>query len=94
MPNCQLISNRTRRVSIFRTSVVAAILFMGLQGPAHAYLDPGTGSMILQGLLAAVAAAGFAISGYWAQIKSWFRRTPASDSDISKIEKEGERDPS
>lgn len=36
--------------------------------PAHAYLDPGTGSAILQGVIAAIAAVGIAGKLYWHRI--------------------------
>ena len=52
---------------------------------AWAYLDPGTGSLIVQSLIAALAAAGFALRLYWGRIRSWFRRSgsdgpPAGES--------------
>ena len=37
---------------------------------AHAYLDPGTGSIILQALLGLIAAIGATSSFYWKKIKS------------------------
>ena len=37
-------------------------------GPAFAYLDPGTGSIILQGIIAAVAAASVTARLYWHRI--------------------------
>lgn len=42
-----------------------AIVFSATTAPAHAYLDPGTGSMILQLLLGGFA--GIALAGklYW-----------------------------
>ncbi len=40
--------------------------------PAWAYLDPSTGWMIIQGLLASLAAAGVAIGTYWHRVKGWF----------------------
>jgi hypothetical protein len=43
-------------------------------GPAYAYLDIGTGSMLLQGLL---AGAGIVVAGathYWRRFLSFFRR--------------------
>ena len=45
---------------------------------AFAYLDPATGSILLQGLLAAIA--GIAVTGklYWGKIKAFFSRTPAN----------------
>lgn len=42
---------------------------------AFAYLDPGTGSLIVQSVVAAVAAAGFAIRLYWRRIRAWFSRS-------------------
>ncbi len=39
---------------------------------AYAYLDPGTGSMILQGVLAAVAGSMFFLRTYWYKVKSFF----------------------
>jgi|TARA_B110000259_G_scaffold174681_1_gene209239 hypothetical protein len=41
---------------------------------AFAYIDPGTGSIILQGLIAGIAAAGATISIYWTKIKSFFSK--------------------
>lgn len=41
-------------------------------GSAQAYLDPGTGSMILQGVLGAVAAIAVAGRIYWQRIKRLF----------------------
>lgn len=40
-------------------------------GPAHAYLDPGTGSILLQGLIAAVAGGLVAARLYWSKVKSF-----------------------
>jgi len=39
---------------------------------ASAYLDPGTGSMILQGIIAAIAVAGFTLKNYWYRILAFF----------------------
>jgi hypothetical protein len=35
---------------------------------AHAYLDPGAGSALIQGILGAVAAIGVALKLYWHRI--------------------------
>ena len=51
------------------------LLALGLVTPAtaYAYLDPGTGSILLQGLIAAVAV-GLGIGKmYWAKLKSLFK---------------------
>ena len=39
---------------------------------AAAYLDPGTGSMILQGIIAGIAVVGFTIKSYWYKIRGFF----------------------
>lgn len=40
--------------------------------PAHAYLDPGAASMVLQGLIGGVAAAVGFLSLYYNRIKKFF----------------------
>ena len=42
--------------------------------PAYAYLDPGTGSMIIQAVIAAVAIASVSIGIFWRRLKSFFGR--------------------
>ena len=54
--------------------VIAATL---MTSPAYAYLDPGTGSIILQGLLAGIAVAAGFVRMYWQRFKSLFTREPA-----------------
>jgi len=56
-----------------------ALLLFSTQD-AHAYLDPGTGSMILQGLIGGIAGGMFAIRLYWGKLKSRFGRAPATVS--------------
>ena len=41
---------------------------------ANAYIDPGTGSMLIQGLLAAVAAGAVAIGIFWRRLKGFWGR--------------------
>lgn len=52
---------------------------------AHAYLDPGTGSMVLQIVLGGVAGALVIVKIYWARVRSFFSRrredSPADTPD-------------
>lgn len=67
-----------------RARVTAMLLLIGfvVEIPtAHAYLDPGTASLLLQGLIAGLAVIATSISLYWRRIKmifvrifSWFKR--------------------
>ena len=48
------------------------VLLMSFSTAAAAYLDPGTGSMVLQGLIAGIAVAGFTVKTYWYKLRSFF----------------------
>ena len=60
--------------------VKSRLLLLGLLPmQAHAYLDPGTGSIILQGLIAGIAVAWFTIKAYWYKLSSLFgKKAPES----------------
>lgn len=45
------------------------VAFLGLTGAAHAYLDPGAGSFVLQMIAAGLLAAGASIKMFWHRIK-------------------------
>ena len=45
------------------------------------YLDPGSGSMLIQIIIAAVLGAGVAIRVFWKNIKAFFAGKKASDVD-------------
>ena len=57
--------------------------------PAAAYLDPGTGSIILQGAIAGIAVAWFTIKLYWYKLASLFGKKPPE----SLLEDDAENDP-
>ncbi len=48
--------------------------------PAHAYLDPGTGSAIVSTILGFFAAIAFTVRRYYYRIKAFFRSKTASDA--------------
>jgi hypothetical protein len=62
-------------------SVMLAALAVVLvsTGDAHAYLDPGLGSMLLQGLVAGVAVGSVVLSRYWQRIKTLFSSGASRD---------------
>ncbi len=71
-----------------------AILGIGcallVAAPAQAYIDPGTGSLILQGLLAAIAGALLTLRLYWSRVKAFVsgKRVAAEvvETDSPKID--------
>jgi hypothetical protein len=63
--------------------LIVTLFFFPVQ--AHAYLDPGTGSYIIQIALAALVGSLFAVRLFWGRIKAFFRR-------LFSKEEEEERD--
>jgi len=53
---------------IAAAAFVAALLLLSPTS-AHAYLDPGTGSYVVQMLIAGILGAAFAVKMYWIRIK-------------------------
>lgn len=48
-----------------RSLALPALLLLALPGAAHAYIDPGTGSLVIQGLIAAFVGAAFALKNFY-----------------------------
>jgi len=62
------------------------ITLFGLFLRPQAYLDPGSGSFIIQLLIAAVVGIGFVVKLYWKKIKGFFNRTPSDKEDDRTIQ--------
>ena len=66
---------------MLRIVAVSLLLIAILPFNASAYIDPGTGSMVLQVVAAAFLGAAFTIKSYWRTIKAYvanmFKRTDA-----------------
>ncbi len=62
--------------------VLVAITLISIR-PAYAYLDPGTGSLIIQGIIGTIAAAGFFFRSYlhkfWTMIRGKSTDEDATD---------------
>lgn len=50
-----------------------AILFLS-ERSAFAYIDPATGSMVIQAVIAGVAAVSVSVDIFWKRLKSFFGR--------------------
>jgi hypothetical protein len=63
--------------------LAGAILVVAAE-PARAYIDPGTGSMLVQSALALIAVALVAGRSAWEKVKSLFsrRRDDAADREV------------
>jgi hypothetical protein len=65
----------------------STILIVVFSSKAHAYIDPGIGSVILQGIIASIAAIGIffsslksKITGYFNKIKRLIYRSKKNDA--------------
>jgi hypothetical protein len=50
------------------------------------YLDPGSGSFLIQLLIAALLGLGVALRASWGRIKGWFGVKPKADEDDDDAE--------
>lgn len=73
----------------YRTLLVALLLNLMLIGPAYAYIDMGTGSMIFQMIVGGLVGASFTIKLYWRTIVKKMRRLlgmPVIESEAAEGE--------
>lgn len=77
----------TTKTKIF---ALLAVLATGVltANPAHAYIDPGSGSMVIQLLVAAIAGGLFTLKVYWRRLKSHFGLGAKSDGGDDKPKSE------
>jgi len=67
-------------------ALLATLLLLGLAGPAQAYIDPSSGSMILQGIIAGIAAILVTAKLWWHRllvllgIRKRTTRPPSNDA--------------
>ena len=60
--------------------VLVLVVCLAIASPASAYLDPGTGSMLVSAVLGVAAALGLALRMFWYRLIVFFRgKRPAAD---------------
>lgn len=65
--------------NIVHLAALIPLMLITMIVPAHAYLDPGTGSIILQAIVGGVAAALFVGRSYLHRVKTWLRSGQRSE---------------
>ena len=63
---------RNRAYGVLEAGAFAALISLAFTGEAWAYIDPGTGSLMLQALIGGVAGGLFMIKIYWRRLKDIF----------------------
>ncbi len=77
-------------IGTFRRATVVVALAVGIASPAQAYIDPGTGSMLLQMIGAGVAGAIFYFRELRIKVVSLFSRREAPAAEDSPEPPSGE----
>ncbi len=65
----------------FKLFLFANFLNLLFISDAQAYIDPGTITIIFQGILSAIVAGGVAIKIYWHKLKTFFKKEKKDKSD-------------
>ncbi len=82
---------KTFKKICLNTTVVFALISSSSQ--VYAYLDPGTGSMLIQMIIGGIVAGFFTLRMYWYQLKSYVRRKlgypveESSTDDLNAVDK-------
>jgi hypothetical protein len=74
----------THQINKIFIVITTSLVIGGGALPAYAYLDPGTGSMLIQGIIGAVAAVGVALKLYWHKLKILISGRKAEDDATKK----------
>jgi hypothetical protein len=58
-----------------------ALIYYAMLSPAQAYLDPGTGSVVLQAIISFLAIAGSTTISFWKKIKKLYSKILSNKLD-------------
>ena len=81
------------RSSLMTIVVMILILYFSIPARAYAYLDPGTGSFIIQMIVGGLLGIAFTIGLFWKRVKLWLMNLfsgesePESEEDHEQEEK-------
>lgn len=79
------------KCTVLKLSIIAGFFLFVFPVHAHAYLDPGTGSYMLQMIAAAFFGGVYFLTTSWKRIKLFFMRfMPGKDK--KKAEKDGRKE--
>ena len=76
------------------TALVLVVALLGYAPSSAAYLDPGTGSMILSAIVGLIATVTLAAKTWWYRIRRFFRRSEPEPPAPTAPTATGEDEPS
>ena len=71
-----------------RVVCLAGVIALLFPADAFAYLDPGSGSLIFQTVVATLAGVAYGVRVYWGRIRGWFGKGPSNGSDKAEAPKD------
>jgi hypothetical protein len=83
-------SDMQRLRFVFISCVGATCAVLICSGHAHAYIDPGTGSYILQIVIAGLVGAAFTFKLFWKRLQVFFSKNRSGKGDRREDEPSGE----
>lgn len=72
--NGQIHTQWDKIIPMFARVVLAVTIYLALTKNAHAYLDPGTGSYIVQILIATLAGGAYILASSWGKVKAFLSK--------------------
>ncbi|MEW6710482.1 MAG: hypothetical protein AB1403_11720 [Candidatus Riflebacteria bacterium] len=76
----------------FNLLILGVLYLVVMASPAYAYLDPGTGSFIIQMLVAGIAGALFVLKTYWQKFTGFFTGNRRENEKTPSPEKKADED--
>ncbi|MFH1561459.1 MAG: hypothetical protein ABID04_02675 [Patescibacteria group bacterium] len=70
-----------------KLNFVFVLILLIVPPKAHAYLDPGSGSYLIQILIASLAGTGYILKLNWQKIKDFFSKKKTKKTEDEKADK-------
>lgn len=69
---------------MYRLITLAFLMLLTTPSQAHAYIDPGVASIVLQSLIAIIATVSATLGLFWHRVKAFFRMGGSDSEPVKK----------
>lgn len=73
--------NKLRNIKIMKLLGISLLYILFSANTSYAYIDPGSGSMVLQVLIASILGVLTAVKIYWSKLKNFFSRNSDTNTN-------------